>query len=363
MDGLFSRGEINGLILRNRFVRSATWEGLATDEGAATPQLADMMARLASGGVGLVITGHAYVLPDGQTSPRQLGIYKDQLISGLKNITRAVHEEGGKIVVQLAHAGFYARKVLTGKVPLAPSAVKGLSNAPRREMMPEDIHAIIQAFGQAALRAREAGFDGIQLHAAHGYLLSQFLSPRFNHRTDKYGGEIMNRVRIHIELLREIRRNVGPDYPVLIKMNCSDFSEDGLTLDDSVQAAVALCRAGIDAIELSGGLLTSKNEGPNRPGIDSEDKEAYFREEAVVFKRYVSVPLILVGGIRSYQVAENIFEKGIADYISMSRPFIREPDLINRWKSGDLRKSTCVSDNLCFKSGISGDGVHCKTKK
>jgi 2,4-dienoyl-CoA reductase-like NADH-dependent reductase (Old Yellow Enzyme family) len=363
MTTLFTPSKINGMTLSNRFVRSATWSGMATDDGASTPQLLDLMSDLAKGGVGLIITGHAYVRQDGQAGPWQLGIYKDELIPGLQNITQAVHENGGKIILQLAHAGFYAKFSLTRQTPLAPSNIDGISKKPRKEMNIQDIKEMVTSFGEAARRAKNAGFDGVQIHSAHGYLLSQFLSPFFNRRTDEYGGKIQNRARILLEVLETIRNVVGWDYPILVKMNSQDFIENGLELEDSIRVSTMLSEGGIDGIELSGGLLTSTKLSPSRKGITSKDKEAYFKNDAQSFKEEINVPLILVGGIRSYSVAEEIINQGVADYISMCRPFIREPDLINRWKAGDLRKAACISDNMCSSPAMAGEGIYCVTEK
>jgi 2,4-dienoyl-CoA reductase-like NADH-dependent reductase (Old Yellow Enzyme family) len=363
MSVLFTETQINGMTLPNRFVRSATWAGMAIEDGACTPDLVNLITNLAHGGVGLIITGHAYVRPDGKAGPHQLGVYKDELIPGLRGMVQKVHELGGKIVLQMTHAGFFANPRLTGAMPLAPSAVEGLAKTPRREMTREDIREAIEAFRAAAMRAKEAGFDGVQIHAAHGYLFSQFLSPLLNRRTDEYGGEIHNRARALVEALHEIRGAVGRDYPILVKLNSQDFVEDGLFLEDSVQAGVMLAHEGIDAIEVSGGLPISRELGPIRKGIDSEDREAYFRAEARAFKERVSVPLVLVGGIRSYQVAERLIEDGVCDYISMCRPFIREPGLINRWRSGDLRKAACISDSGCLKLAGAGEGIYCVKDK
>lgn len=363
MSILFESSELNGMALSNRFVRSATWEGMAADDGAVTPKLIETMVDLAKGGVGLIISSHAYVRPEGQAGPWQLGIYKDELISGLREMTAAVHECGGKIVMQLAHAGNFAAEQLTGQVPLVVSDFEGLAESPRKELTVQDISELVAAFADAARRAKSAGFDGVQIHSAHGYLLSQFLSPAFNLRQDEYGGDIRNRARIHLEVYHAIRKTVGKDYPVLIKMNCRDFIENGLSLEDSLQAGKLLADAGLDAIELSGGLVTGGRRSPSRPGINSEDKEAYFREEACAFKNQINIPLILVGGIRSFEIAERLVKDNVADYISMSRPFIREPDLIHRWKAGDRRKAKCTSDNLCFKPGLEGEGIYCVTEK
>jgi 2,4-dienoyl-CoA reductase-like NADH-dependent reductase (Old Yellow Enzyme family) len=335
---------------------------MAAEDGACTSRLVDLMVSLAKGGIGLIITGHAYVRQEGQAGPWQLGVHKDELIPDLRAMTDAVHEGGGKIVMQLAHAGAFANSELTGQAPLAPSAVEGQSELPPKEMTIQDIQKVVEAFGLAAKRAKKAGFDGVQIHSAHGYLLSEFLSPVFNHRHDEYGGAIENRARALVEVLAEIRKAVGRNYPVLVKMNCEDFAENGLKLEDSVQVGALLSERGIDAIEVSGGLPTSRRLSPVRMGIKSEEKEAYHRKGAEAFKERIQVPLILVGGMRSYHLAERLVEEHVADYISMSRPFIREPGLINRWRSGDLSKATCVSDNQCFVPARAGKGIYCVTE-
>lgn len=339
MDPLFEKSEINGMILSNRFVRSATWAGMATDEGACTPRLLDLMRNLAAGGVGLIITGHAYVRRDGQHAPWQLGIHQDELIPGFRNLTRAVHEHESKIVIQLGYGGAY----------LSKSRVRSMSH--------QDFQILAEAYGQAALRARKAGFDGVQIFAAHGFFLSQLLCPRYNDRPDDYGGGIANRARALKEVLVAIRKAVGRDYPVLAKLNCRDFVDNGLTLEDSIQVARMLEKTGIDAIEISGGLLNNPNIMQTK--INSDDGPAYFQSEARIFKEDINVPLILVGGIRSYDTARRLVDEGIVEYISMSRPFIREPALIKRWKEGDRREATCISCNNCFESIKAGKGVSC----
>jgi 2,4-dienoyl-CoA reductase-like NADH-dependent reductase (Old Yellow Enzyme family) len=194
-------------------------------------------------------------------------------------------------------------------------------------------------------------------------LLSQFLSPAFNRREDQYGGGIENRARIHLEVYQAIREVVGANFPVLIKLNCEDFIENGLKLEESLRVGQLLTDAGLDGIELSGGLLASGKSSFSRLGIKSKEQEAYFKDGARFFKNEIAVPLILVGGIRSFEVAERTIEDGLADYISMSRPFIREPDLINRWKAGDHRRSLCKSDNLCFGPALQGEGIYCVTEE
>jgi 2,4-dienoyl-CoA reductase-like NADH-dependent reductase (Old Yellow Enzyme family) len=361
MSPLFDATQINGMMLSNRFVRSATWEGMAESDGSCTDRLTALMEKLAAGGVGLVITGHTYVDRRGQAGPWQLGIDCADRVPPLQKMTTAVHAQNGKIVMQLAHAGLMADTDQTGTIPLAPSIVDGYSKIPAREMTPDDIGEVVDAFGTAAARAKAAGFDGVQIHAAHGYLLSQFLSPVFNHRSDTYGGTVGNRAQIVLEVIRGIRQTVGDRYPVLIKMNTADHLAGGLELPDAVTAAVLFQAAGIDAIELSGGTGASGKLRPVRTGIKSKEREAYFEEAARSFRQQATVPLILVGGIRSYETAARIITENTADYVSMSRPFIREPDLINRWQSGDLKRATCVSDNRCFIPIRKGLGVTCVT--
>lgn len=356
MSILFETSTISRMKLTNRLVRSATWEGMASDDGGCTPRLVELMTRLARSRVGLIITGHAYVRTDGQAGPWQLGIYRDGFVEGLGEMTRRVHDHGSRIVLQVAHAGLNANVKLTGQTPLAPSRIEDLRSLPCKEMTVGDIQGIVEAFGLAAHRAKEAGFDGVQIHAAHGYLLSQFLSPFYNKRTDAYGGPVENRARALLEVLRRIRAAVGDGFPVLVKMNCQDFADGGLTLSESLPVGAMLEEEGTDAIELSGG-------DPCRRRVTSEQKEAYFREEARAFKETLRVPLILVGGIRTFHLAERLVKEGYTDYISLCRPFIREPDLVARWESEDFRKAMCISCNRCFKPARAGEGIYCVEEK
>ncbi|MBU0946738.1 MAG: NADH:flavin oxidoreductase [Proteobacteria bacterium] len=359
MSKLFEESSINGMLLKNRFVRAATWEGLASIEGEVTPELVEMMISLAKGGVGLIISSQSYVALEGQGVPWQLGIYQDELIPKLKEITSAVHENGSKIVMQLSHAGQFAEESLTGRPALAVSDSDDFSGRYVKIITDKDIHHIVASYSQAAKRAQEAGCDGVEIHSAHGCLLSQFLSPTFNKRHDEYGGSVENRTRIHLMIYWSVRKIVGEDYPILIKMNCGDFIEDGMSIDDSLSTAKLFSDTGFDAIELSGGMLRDGQIASSRPEISIVDKEAYFMDYAFRLKKEMNIPLILLGGLRSFEVAEKIITDGIADYIAMSRPFIREPDLVNRWKNGDLRKAECELDNLCFNPGFGGEGIYC----
>lgn len=364
MSILFEPVTLNCMTLANRFVRSATWEGMAGKDGSSTRKLTDLMVQLAQGGVGLIISGHAFMRRDGQAGPGQLGIYDDALLPGLSEMSGAVHRAGGKIVVQLAHAGCHGISRLSGFENVGPSVMQGEKGPLCREATREDIHGIVEAFGDAAKRAKNAGFDGVQIHSAHGYFLSEFLSPFYNKRNDEFGRSIENRARVVLAVYENIRSKVGKDFPVLIKLNSQDFLDGGFTIDDMLHVVSRLEAMGIDAIELSGGTTYSGKLSPVRPGkLDTPDQEVYYREAAMKYKEKIKVPLMLVGGVRSFDVAEQLVQDGLTDCISLSRPLICEPDLINRWKSGDRRKSDCLSDNLCFKPAMKGEGIYCVTKK
>jgi 2,4-dienoyl-CoA reductase-like NADH-dependent reductase (Old Yellow Enzyme family) len=359
MPSLFTPTRIKTLSLPNRFIRSATWEGLTADNGDCTPELVNLLADLAAGNTGLIISGHAYVSPAGQATPRQLGADQDGRIESLREMTAAVHRQGGRIILQLAHGGLRADAKLCNRIPQGPSIVKSLLGFPHREMTVEDIHRVVEDFSKAARRAQTAGFDGVQIHAAHGYLLSQFLSPAFNRRGDDYGGDIQNRARFLLQVYNRIRQTVGEQFPIFVKINSEDFLQKGLNLEDCIQVGVMLDEAGVDAIEVSGGTLSSGRYVPFRKEITFERDQAYFRRAAKALKKEIQAPVILIGGIRSYLLAERLVDEGFADYISLSRPLIRESRLIARWQSGDLRKATCVSCNGCLGAARSGKGIYC----
>jgi 2,4-dienoyl-CoA reductase-like NADH-dependent reductase (Old Yellow Enzyme family) len=347
--------------LANRFVRSATWEGLAEKDGAVTPRLIEMMAQLAENDVGLIISGYTFVSPEGQSGPGQMGAHSDRFLPGLRKMAEAVHVSGGKIALQIVHAGFRSNHELTGLEVVGPSAVERNGKQICRSMSEADIANVISAFSDAAMRAKQAGFDAVQIHGAHGFLLTQFLSPALNKRTDKYGGTLQNRARILLEVLKAIREVVGSDYPILIKLNSEDFSDDGMTLEEAIEVSRMLEEASINAIEFSGGTVDSpKHLRPPRPGaLKDTESEAYYRNAAVFYKQKIAVPLMLVGGIRSYEVAEELVVSGRSDYIALSRPLICEPGLIQRWRKGDRRKSECGSCNKCFAPGLDGRGIYC----
>jgi 2,4-dienoyl-CoA reductase-like NADH-dependent reductase (Old Yellow Enzyme family) len=364
MRTLFDETQLRGMTLSNRLVRSATWEGMCEPDGRPTHKLAEYYANLAKGGVGLIISGYAFIRPDGKQYPGQMGILADTFSAEMRALSAAVHGQKGKICVQLVHVGGQTNAAIAGSRPVAPSAI-ATAQFPETpaELSREEIAELIALFSSAAARTREYGFDAVQLHASHGYLINQFLSPLTNHREDRYGGSIENRCRFLMDVYRGVRGAVGNDFPVLVKLNGADNLEGGLESADALYAAKALDEAGIDAIEVSAGTPSSGDRSPVRVGITTRELEAYNLPLAVLIKNAVKCPVMVVGGIRSFEVAEGIIRRGDADYISMSRPFIREPGLGLRWREGNRERAACISCNGCFKPGLKDGGIYCVMEK
>lgn len=346
---LFEPFSFAGLNLKNRIVRSATYEKRADEDGFVTDLLIDFYEELARGGSGLIISGNVLVHTSGRSVPQQLCIHNDFYIDKLKDLTGAVHHAGGRIIMQLVHGGRQSSpSLLGGEQPMAPSAVYDPStDISPRSMDDQEIWEVIESFGDAARRAMRAGFDGIQLHAAHGYLISEFLSPHTNRRDDYWGGDEERRFHFVEEICRDIRKEVEKGYPVMIKMNADDFIEGGLVPEESARIAKRLEHMGVCAFEVSGGMHESVGTTVRRDILDPGN-EAYFRPAAVLFKEQLHVPVMLVGGMRSRAVMEDVLAAGDADLISMSRPLIREPDLPLKMKEGK-EKSDCISCNGCMR--------------
>jgi len=353
----FSPIAVNGVVLPNRFVRSATHDGSADDSGRVTQRSLSLFRDLAEGDIGLIVTGYAYVSSGGQAVEDQYGVHRDEMIPGLARLAEEVHRAGGTVALQVAHAGmqslFFKHRGLSCP---AVSQIEG-SSFLHREMSGDEIESVIRDFGAAGARAREAGFDAVQLHGAHGYLFSQFLSPLRNRRTDIWGGSAENRRRFHIEVVRELRSRVGPRFPLLIKFGVMDDDPGGVTLEEGVAAAREMAAAGVDAIEVSfgiGGGFMKRILGRRSAAVD---EQPYFRQRAAAVKGALSIPVMLAGGIRSMEAAREILDAGDADMVSMSRPFVREPWLVKRWREGDDRPANCISCNQCFRPVRETDGL------
>jgi 2,4-dienoyl-CoA reductase-like NADH-dependent reductase (Old Yellow Enzyme family) len=353
---LFEPANIKNIRLRNRFVRSATMEGMASPDGLPTAALKRLYCLLADGEVGLIITSGAIIepykyFPEAFSSP--LAIDEDAKIEAWRDIIEAVHERGAKIAMQLTYLGRQDIPEWRGSTPVAPSAVPiEETGVTPREMKVREIKEIVEKFAHACRRVKEAGFDAVQLHGAHGNLINNFMSPFTNIRTDDYGGSTKNRARFTVEIVEKARDFIGQDFPLLIKMNFNDFTPGGLDVDEAVNIAEIIAQSGIDCIEVSGGTLSESKSNIAVKGIVKREHEAYFRMYAKALKESVSIPVILVGGHRTPGVAANVLEDGAADFISMSRPLVREPGLIKRWKAGKLEKASCISCNQCFENWI-----------
>jgi 2,4-dienoyl-CoA reductase-like NADH-dependent reductase (Old Yellow Enzyme family) len=252
--------------------------------------------------------------------------------------------------MQIVHAGRQEAPVVRGgEAPIAPSAVQEMTyGVVPREMTLAEIKDMIENFAQTVRRVKSAGFDAVQLHGGHGYLISNFISPYTNRRTDEYGGDTARRARFICDIVRRSRELVG-DYPIMIKMNCDDFVPGGLDKEEAARVAAIIAKAGIDCIEITAGIYESR-EQMSRKGINKEEKEAYLRPYAEALRKAVDIPLILVGGMRSPRVIEKVLADGVADMVSVSRPLIREPGLVRRWKEGDLSKAICISCNQCSEN-------------
>jgi 2,4-dienoyl-CoA reductase-like NADH-dependent reductase (Old Yellow Enzyme family) len=351
---LFTPVQIGKLEIPNRFVRSATHDFMASRDGSVTEKQITLFKNLAQGETGLIITGHAYINPDGIASPYQTGVHNDDLVDGLSRITKTVHKHPTRIFLQISHAGRQTTPKICGCTPLAPSAVY----EPTFKIMPkamsqEDISKVIDDFIQAGRRAKQADFDGVQLHIAHGYLLSSFISPYTNRRTDEWGGSLSNRLRIIIKIIEGIKGSLGKGFPLIVKLNSSDFLPAGLILEESIEIAKALEEKGVDGIEVSGGMAEA-GKGSVWKGFRKEDKEGYFVDNASKIKEALSIPVFGLGGIRTFSVMERIINEGKADLVSMSRTFIRDPFLVQKFHNGEIQRSECISCNRCFNlRGIS----------
>jgi len=380
---------VNKLQLKNRLVASATYECMATDDGKVTKDLHKRYQKLAQGGAGLIIPGYAFIEKNGQALPRQIGISSDDNLSGLEELVQTMHEHGAKAVLQLAHAGRQTLPdLIGGATPMAPSAIEAdpLFNVQPREMTVGEIRQTIDAFGEAASRARKAGFDGVMIHATHGYLVAQFLSPHTNRRIDEWGGNTENRMRFLAEVYKTIRQAVGNDYPVLTKLSVEEGLPNGIHIEEATKYAKRLSELGIDAIELSGGtvvdtvflmsrgnipidVLTMGKDETVKPLIEEalfsikdavKYEEAYWLGAADEIKGVIGrTPLILVGGMKYPQTMEKIVKEGKADLISLCRSLIKEPDFPNEILAGRKSPSTCAFCNLCLAAVILMKPVGC----
>ncbi len=380
MSILFEKTNIKGMELKNRLVRSATHEGMADENGFPTQDLFKLYERLAKGGVGLIITGFAFVSRDGKSPFLGMqGIDRDEHIPKYRELVEHVRQHGTKIAMQIVHCGRQTTREAIGMQPLAPSPVKDKSLfVMPREMTDEDIERIIEAFTQACRRVRESGFDAVQIHGAHGFLVNQFLCPHTNRRKDQWGGSIENRMRFVRQLYYRCRQQVGDDYPILIKINAYDNMKKGLKLEEGVVMAKMMAEMGFDGIEVScgigeDGLSTFRGDVPLEVFLDEWEMyknknplfrfvmkrfgrkmikpppltQAFNRESARTIKEAIDIPLFLVGGITDPVAMEQIVKSGDADYISLSRALIADPKFPEKIRQGSRKPAGCIHCNYC----------------
>jgi 2,4-dienoyl-CoA reductase-like NADH-dependent reductase (Old Yellow Enzyme family) len=392
MSILFTPINLGDVQIKNRFIHSATYEVMALETGEVSDKLVKRYQNLAKGEVGLIIPGYMFVHPLGRSYGYQTGIHSDDMIPGLRRLVEAVHQEGGKIAFQLVHAGRQTEKAMIGQTPIGPSS-KGrdpLYFVKPKEMSADEIQEVIQAFGKAASRAVEAGADGIQLHAAHGYLINQFISPFFNQRKDEWGGSDANRFRLLKELISEVRNALPQGMPILVKLNTNDYTpQEGITPSLAVTYAKWLSDLKINGLEISCGssiysfMNMCRGDVPVKELMQSlpfwkkplgklmlkrmvgkyDFDEPYNLEAAKMIKPVLGkTPLFVVGGLRKVAQMQEILEKQYADCISMCRPFIREPFIVKKIKEGKAEAVACVSCNRCFAAVPNNMPVQCYNK-
>jgi 2,4-dienoyl-CoA reductase-like NADH-dependent reductase (Old Yellow Enzyme family) len=386
MNQVFEKTSIGGMVLENRIIRSATCEGWADDEGYPENGLLSMYESLARNKAGAIVTGYVTVQRNGRTFGK-MGIFDDdKYIEIYKNFNKKIREYNVPLILQIAHGGGQCFADGT-KEPVAPSSVSYPMFPKPRALSETEIEEIINSFTQAVVRAKKAEFSGVQVHAAHGYLLSSFLSPHFNRRKDRWGGSTENRFRIVGEIIRRARQRVG-NFPILVKISAYEEHKDGLNVEESIRYSKMLQEAGCDAIEVSCGdtgfnmvrvtkipvdaMFNLVPEYSKMPGLQKKMMSLlvplvmktyhplrnYNVEAATRIKEQVTIPVIAVGGIRKLQDIKNIIGENKADYVSMCRPFIIEPDIVSKFISGKQDESRCIDCGFCVM-GLAAGPLKC----
>ena len=345
MSKLFSSFKIKDFESKNRLMRSATTSYWSDEQGILRQPIIDYYQKLAKGGLGLIIKGHSYVSEAGKAHTGQSGLTNESHIPKMQELTKIVHSFEVPIIAQINHAG------LSSKADRVTASHYVTENFEAREATQDDIEGIIESFANAAELAIQAGFDGVQIHSAHGYLVSQFLSNNVNKRSDNFGGSLENRSRLLIQIYQTIKKKIGNEPIIGVKLNCDDFAEEnGLEIDESTLIAKWLADKGMDFIELSGGGPKQDNKirkVRGKPASDSPYFEANFSGHAEKIRAAIpNTPLALVDGIRSRTTMDAILDNNVADFISMSKPFIIEPDFSNKLKNGQ-KKSECIDCRKC----------------
>jgi len=318
MPKLFEPLRVGKVTLKNRIVMPPMANDLADAQGRVTDGLVAHYTRRAAG-VGLVIVEHSYFTPEGKASPRQLGIHDDAMINGLTKLAASIHAKGTPVCVQVNHSGREGSRGISGLEPVAPSAIPAEGSAVLpRELKKGEIESLVRLYGEAARRAREAGFDAVEVHGAHGYLLNQFVSPLTNRRADEYGGSLEGRIRFPLAAVREVRRVVGSNLLVLYRLGASDGEGVGVTMKEMQTFAQRLVEAGVNIVDVSGGLIGDAPKDMTGPG--------YFLPLAEKIKKTVKVPVVGVGGITDPAFADQVIRSGRVDLVAVGRALLADPN-------------------------------------
>lgn len=371
---LFTEASIGPITLRNRTIRSAAFESMCPGN-APSQQLLDYHRSVAAGGVGMTTVAYAAVAQSGLSFDRQLWMRKE-IVPGLRKLTDSVHKEGAAASIQLGHCGNMSHKKICGETPVGTSSGFNLySPTFVRGLRRDELRVMAKAYGNAVRLARESGFDAVEIHAGHGYLISQFLSPYTNHRKDEYGGSLDNRMRFMDEVMAEVMKAAGNDMAVLVKMNMRDGFKGGMDIEESLQVAHRLVNDGAQALVLSGGFVSKapmyvmRGAMPIKAMTHYMDcwwlkwgvrmaghlmiptvpfKEAYFLDDAMLFRKEIkNIPLVYVGGLISREKIEDVLDKGF-EFVQMGRALLNEPGFVKRMKLDVNARCTCKHSNYCI---------------
>lgn len=371
---LFTESSIGPITLRNRTIRSAAFESMCPGN-APSQQLLDYHRSVAAGGVGMTTVAYAAVAQSGLSFDRQLWMRKE-IVPGLRKLTDSVHKEGAAASIQLGHCGNMSHKKICGETPVGASSGFNLySPTFVRGLRKDELRLMAKAYGNAVRLARESGFDAVEIHAGHGYLISQFLSPYTNHRKDEYGGSLDNRMRFMDEVMAEVMKAAGNDMAVLVKMNMRDGFKGGMDIEESLQVAHRLVNDGAQALVLSGGFVSKapmyvmRGAMPIKAMTHYMDcwwlklgvkmvghlmipsvpfKEAYFLDDAMLFRKEIkNIPLVYVGGLISREKIEDVLDKGF-EFVQMGRALLNEPGFVKRMKLDVNARCTCKHSNYCI---------------
>jgi 2,4-dienoyl-CoA reductase-like NADH-dependent reductase (Old Yellow Enzyme family) len=380
---VFTPAKLGNLTLRNRIIRSGCFEGLSPN-ASPSEALIEHHRKVAAGGIGMTTVSYCAVSRDGVAFSHEM-FMREEIVPGLKRLTDAVHKEGAAASIQLGHCGFFANKHAAGTRPIGPSRKFCLFRySIARAMTEQDMDRVREDFAKAALLVIKAGFDAIEIHAGHGYLLSQYLSPWTNHRKDRYGGSLENRLRFPVSVIRRVRETVGPDYPILIKMNVEDGFEGGLDIDDAVEVAKAFEAAGATALVPSCGFTARtsfymmRGQLPILDYVKSEKNwmtkigmalfgrfivkevpftELFLLEQSSLIKQAVKIPVVYIGGVCTLANMETAIKEGFP-FVAVGRMTVRDPDVINKMQAGEVPGVDCDHCNRCVAT-MASEGISC----